>query len=202
MLLTRQEAVQQGLPRYVGKVCAAHPELNGERYTSSYGCILCALEAVKKYQSKNFDVVRVRNKQYRERNPEKIKQIYQDWRAANVDHDAQRKVKYRAANLAKVTESYRRYYKANYAKMLAKRNKQHADKLRRTPVWLTADDLWIIEQAYELARMRTNMFGFPWHVDHIFPLRGKKVCGFHVPQNLQVIPGVDNLRKSNRMEVE
>jgi len=45
------------------------------------------------------------------------------------------------------------------------------------------------------------MFGFSWHVDHIIPLQGKTVSGFHTPQNLRVIPGVDNLRKNNRYEV-
>jgi hypothetical protein len=85
--------------------------------------------------------------------------------------------------------------------VLAKRNKQHADKLKRTPAWLTSDDFWMIEQAYELAALRTKLFGFAWHVDHVIPLRGKLASGLHTPYNLQVIPAVENLRKSNQMEI-
>jgi hypothetical protein len=40
------------------------------------------------------------------------------------------------------------------------------------------------------------MFGFEWHVDHVIPLQGKKVSGFHVPSNIQVIPASENVRKN------
>jgi len=201
MALTRLEAQANGVPRYVGKVCAKHPNLQGLRYVASFGCISCVLDAVKKNQAKDLGVVHARNKQYREQNKAKVRQWHQEWREVNVVHDAARKQAYRAANLEQVKLAYKRYYEANYPRMLAKRNKQHADKLQRTPSWLTADEHWMIEQAYELAAMRTARFGFPWHVDHVIPLRGKLASGFHTPYNLQVIPAVDNLRKSNRMEL-
>lgn len=84
------------------------------------------------------------------------------------------------------------------AKNLASHTKRRTAKLQRTPAWLTVDDFWMIEQAYELAALRTKMFGFSWHVDHIIPLQGKFVSGLHVPTNVRVIPGIENVKKANR----
>lgn len=39
--------------------------------------------------------------------------------------------------------------------------------------------------------------GYDVHVDHIYPLVHPLFCGLHVPANLQIIPGVDNMIKSN-----
>lgn len=87
------------------------------------------------------------------------------------------------------------------AKALANAKKYRHGKDNRTPAWLTEDDFWIMEQAYELARLRTAMFGFQWEVDHELPLRGALVSGLHVPDNLKVIPKLFNRSKSNRFAV-
>lgn len=84
------------------------------------------------------------------------------------------------------------------ANTLANDAKRRTAKMKRTPAWLTEDDFWMIEQAYELAVLRTKMFGFSWHVDHVMPLQGQVVSGLHVPTNLQVIPGVLNVAKANK----
>lgn len=101
-------------------------------------------------------------------------------------------------NRQSIREAKKLYKENNPGKVRADTVKRRTAKLNRTPAWLTVDDHWMIEQAYELAALRTKMFGFSWHVDHVLPLQAKAVSGLHVPINLQVIPGVENVRKANR----
>jgi len=43
--------------------------------------------------------------------------------------------------------------------------------------------------------------GEKWHVDHVLPLRGKKISGLHVHTNLQLLPGAENIAKGAKYEV-
>lgn len=92
-------------------------------------------------------------------------------------------------------EYARNWRKENKAKSAANTQKRRAYKINATPIW--ANDFFINE-VFELARLRTRLFGFKWHVDHIVPLKSKKICGLHVENNLQVIPAIENHKKSNR----
>ena len=47
----------------------------------------------------------------------------------------------------------------------------------------------------------TNETGVVHHVDHIVPIVNKKVCGLNNEFNLRVIPGRENLIKSNKFNV-
>jgi hypothetical protein len=93
---------------------------------------------------------------------------------------------------------YRQQNKGRLAAINAAR-KEHIRL--RTPGWVDGEERWLMRQVYELAALRTKMFGFFWHVDHIIPLQGKKVSGLHVPINLRVIPAIENIRKKNKFMV-
>jgi len=77
--------------------------------------------------------------------------------------------------------------------------KYRASKLNATPKWLTDVDFERIKNCYKLAELQTQLTGNKWHVDHIYPLQGKEVCGLHVPNNLRAIPWLENVKKGNKL---
>ena len=89
--------------------------------------------------------------------------------------------------------------KANPAAKLARTRKRQAALLQRVPAWDPNTHLIIAK--YQLAAMLTKASGIEHHVDHIIPLQGKKVSGLHTFANLRVIPGSDNVKKSNSFTV-
>lgn len=64
------------------------------------------------------------------------------------------------------------------------------------PSWLTDADRAAMLSLYLDAATRDVAH----HVDHIIPLNHPLVCGLHVPANLQVLAGPDNVRKGNSFE--
>jgi hypothetical protein len=132
-------------------------------------CKECSKAAKRKWAKENRELLREYDKKYYEREDRK---------------------EYMKAYLSN-------HMKENKAQWNARSAKRRASKLQRTPEWLTDDHLWMIEEVYELAQLRSKVTGVDHHVDHVVPLRGKTVSGLHVPWNLQVIPWYENLSKSN-----
>ena len=74
---------------------------------------------------------------------------------------------------------------------------RYARKIQATPKW---SDRSACQEIYALSAEMTRSTGVQHHVDHIVPLKGRNVCGLHVPWNLRVITAEENLKKSNRLE--
>lgn len=166
-------------------------------------CIDCSIDITNDYVSKHGHrcktCVAVYQKAYRLANAARIAKSKKQWKIANKAHVEAKDRAYALANPDKKTAARKKWVLENPGKDTAAKAKNSQARKKRVPTWLSDEDLWIIEQAYELAALRTKLFGFKWHVDHIIPLNGKKVSGLHVPANIQVIPWIDNLRKSNQM---
>ena len=172
-LTPRQIAQAAGLKRYEGLPCK---HCGGTtRLVSNQQCIPC------RQQRKYAD--RKKNQQYQSRGrPKKIVQ------KSDEELRAERRI------------YEKEYWKRpeNIGKLRAKKARRRAVEMQRKPKWLTDEDMWVIKEIYALAAIRTKQFGFVWHVDHIVPLQGENVCGLHVPNNLQVIPAVQNWVKGAR----
>ena len=203
---TRQEAKALGLPTCCGSLCKKHPQLEGLRRVSG-ACVECAKEILRRSRLANPE----RTKAQARKDAAKAQQkpeLVEKKRASDAAYRKNNREKFLAGIAAwskRNPEKVKQYAKDTKLKNKGRVNAgtvaRRLAKLNRTPAWLTPDEKWMIEQAYELAALRTKMFGFAWHVDHVIPLQGKLVSGLHVPKNLQVIPGVENVRKANTYEV-
>ena len=89
-------------------------------------------------------------------------------------------------NKEKARENHKRwrkqnpYYDENRCKIIAWANKDEINKF------------------YEEAKRLTEQTGVVHEVDHIIPINHPKVCGLHVPENLQVLPRYINRMKGNK----
>lgn len=146
------------------------------------------LDAFNKHPTAKFGVknncrecAKAYNKKHYRKNAETYISRARDWRLENVE---------RAQQL--FAKSKRKLRAIDNSKKLAE-NALRVDYIKRaTPSWANK---FFIAEAYHIAKVREKEFGIKWHVDHIIPLRGKRVCGLHVEHNLQVIPAKVNLKK-------
>lgn len=141
-----------------------------------------SVEAAKKWNRENRAACRENSRASYARHRELRKVISRERYWVNKDQ----------ANLANAA-----YRKANPGICRAIKAKRRAAKLQRTPKWLTVEDLLTIRKIYEDARRIEKETGVKHHVDHIYPLQGRKVSGLHVPGNLQILTAAQNLKKHN-----
>ena len=177
------------------------------RETASGRCIECTRKIERERYAKNPKNFIEKKQRFYQKNAEAIKAKRREKYAANPEKELlgkkEKVAEWRKNNPEKVKAQAplkRAYKQRNPHKNIADLAKRRSAKLKRTPGWLTTDDLWMIEQAYDLAAQRTKMFKFSWHVDHIIPLQGRMVSGLHTPNNLQVVPWKDNLSKANKFD--
>jgi hypothetical protein len=217
-IITFSEANKKGLKKYfTGNPCAKGHI--AERYTAG-ACVECVSLRKKEQYLENREAKlayeKVRGAIYRAENKEKVALKNKNWKQNNPDKVTANAKKLREQNPEKFNAAVRKsYYNNLEANLLRQKNwrklnrgcvnyhtsKYKADKLKRTPKWLTDFDKLKIQCIYSIAAMLTRENKEPWHVDHIIPMRGKLVSGLHVPSNLQPMRGVENVGKKNKYEV-
>jgi len=151
--------------------------------------------------SRDLENAKRLKKEWYERNKELTKERARAWALANPEKKYAIHRKNREKDLKNHNARNKTWFAENKDKRAAYQGKRKAAQLQSTPKWLTESDFRMIEAKYSLAAMLTRETGTPYHVDHIIPLQGKKVSGLHVFSNLRVIPGTDNVKKSNSYQI-
>ena len=118
------------------------------------------------------------------------------WSAKNKARHSEINAAWYVDNKDKHLENSKIWYQANKSRKLETTTAREKRCVLATPVWA---DRELIKELYALAQKLTEQTGIPHEVDHIIPLQGKEVCGFHLEDNLQVITQAENRRKSNKM---
>ena len=116
---------------------------------------------------------------WKHNNKEKDKQSKELWLANNPEKRKENSHKYRKKNISYYTE---------YSS-LRTRNAKNA-KIKSLNEF---DELYLIE-FYDLAKRRGL------EVDHIIPIKHKRICGLHVPWNLQMLTRSQNAKKNNKFD--
>jgi hypothetical protein len=197
----RDAAKANGLVRYnIGKPCK-NGHLTG-RYVSNGYCVTCTLEKAAVWEKSNWKKVSGKKRGYQEKwfasNPKYRTEYYHK----NSERVLERRRATYEENSEVIKARHKIYRDNNPHKMAAYAGRRRASERRAQPGWLTREHRSEMEAVYAEARRLTESTGVTHHVDHIVPLRGKTVCGLHVPWNLQVLTAKDNIRKSNKLKCD
>jgi len=188
MPLTSTEAKRLGLSMYFTGVPCKNGHVTS-RYASSAECFFCR-------KDKNASpAMKAKQIEWAASNQEqKLKAGKERYERNKTWQQLRTQMKW-VAKKEKVIETNNRWAKNNPEKFrLIVRNRNKLRKLivkQQRPQWA---DTKKIRQIYDNCPNG-------YHVDHVIPLRGKTVCGLHIETNLQYMPAVENIKKSNKFQV-
>jgi post-segregation antitoxin (ccd killing protein) len=162
-------------------------------------CKLCRRSVSSKNYYTDQDLGKQKRREYYARlkaeNPNLSAEIYARYRESSLEHS---RLAYQA-NAEERKAKQRLWSKTNRGIANALGRRYKLKKAKATPLWLTPEQIYNMQCTYKVAAQLSETSSQKWHVDHIVPIRGKDVCGLHVPWNLQLLPAKMNMQKGNRI---
>ena len=136
----------------------------------------------------------------RESEIEKAKAYHYATYAEKREHKIKKAVEWVKNNPEKYKKNAKKCYENTKSKRMAYAGMRRALARNAVPSWFDSARN-SIDAIYAMRDwMNLTMFGIRYEVDHIIPLKNEKVCGLHVPNNLQIITRFDNRSKQNKFK--
>lgn len=174
-IITRKQAQEQGLLRYfTGKPCK-HGHV-AERHVSSRGCLSCSCSSAKKFYSAKLKD----DADFQERNRKRAEEWYYE-------------------NHSRARATRKAYAEKQGDKEIARQNERSSlrqRQMRGALRGMTSEERALTRSIYQLRVCLTRETGVEYHVDHHIPL---SKGGKHHPDNLWVIPAVENRSKGAKL---
>lgn len=204
--ISREDALRQGLKRYfTGEPCkyghvsqrfskcracvACHDKRNTETYRRRKESGDDARASIRRWHERHPDKSASYSKAWRSRNPERVRARMAEWERKNTEKRLE--IRRRRADLKRdeINAKFRLWERANRRRRVAKSTFRKTRVRNATPKWADRKRLY---EVYENCPQGM-------HVDHVVPLVSNRVCGLHVPWNLQYLSAEENLRKGNQL---
>lgn len=145
------------------------------------------------FYEENAEEIKRRVKIYADSHREEKRATDKIYYESHKENYIRNAAKWDSQNPEKRREITNSYGKRNQPKKNARSAMYRAKKIQATPPWISQDQIDEIRRIYENCPK-----GF--HVDHIIPLNGENISGLHLPWNLQYLPAIENLKKSNKLK--
>ena len=149
------------------------------------------------WAAKNSARIAEYNRDYYLKDLEASRERAREWRVANPEKRLEYKRLRYATNKEVVLAENRQWRVDNPAKMHKYETAKKIARRVRSKLPIPPAEQAEIDGMYQFCQI------FPmFEVDHILPIKGKKVSGLHVLANLQVLPRRENRVKSNKFDTE